>query len=102
MLSSCQYLTLEDCPPDYPEIATRLGDPLMRGDRCIVAPTGELLVAPRYDERCILYADLDLDEVTRGKYDLDVVGHYARPDVSPAVDERPRPSYSSTNSTDHP
>ena len=29
----------------------------------------------------MLIADIDLDEIARGKYDLDVVGHYARPDV---------------------
>jgi hypothetical protein len=28
----------------------------------------------------VLTADLDLDDVVRGKFDLDVVGHYARPD----------------------
>src|ERR1035441_6422627 len=26
-------------------------------------------------------ADLDLGQIARGKFDLDVVGHYARPDV---------------------
>jgi nitrilase len=25
--------------------------------------------------------DLDLDEIPRGKYDFDVVGHYSRPDI---------------------
>jgi nitrilase len=28
-----------------------------------------------------LLADLELDAIVRGKFDLDVVGHYARPDV---------------------
>lgn len=91
VLSSCQMLELSDCPADYASIAERLGDPLMRGGSCIVAPSGELLAGPVYDEKCIVYADLALDEVTRGKYDLDVVGHYARPDVFQLrVDERPQ------------
>ena len=30
---------------------------------------------------CVLYADLGLAEVARGKFDFDVVGHYARSDV---------------------
>ena len=35
-------------------------------------------------------ADLDLGEITRGKYDFDVAGHYARPDVFRLhVNERP-------------
>jgi nitrilase len=29
----------------------------------------------------MLFADLDLAEVARSKFDFDVVGHYARPDV---------------------
>jgi hypothetical protein len=28
----------------------------------------------------VLAADLDLDDIVRGKFDLDVSGHYARPD----------------------
>jgi len=39
----------------------------------------------------ILTADIDLNEITEGKYDLDVVGHYARPDIFQLhVDERPK------------
>ncbi len=38
----------------------------------------------------ILTADLDLRDIARGKYDFDVVGHYARPDVFQlVVNERP-------------
>ena len=66
-------------------------DVLMRGGSCIVAPSGELLAGPVYDSRTILFADLDMDDVVRGKYDLDVVGHYSRPDVFTLhVDERPK------------
>ncbi len=91
VLSSCQFLELSDCPADYEAIAARAGDPLMRGGSCVIAPTGDVLAGPVYGERTILYADLDLDDVARGKYDLDVVGHYARPDVfTLQVDERPR------------
>ena len=66
---------------------------LMRGGSCIVAATGELIEGPRYDTRTILMAGLDLDATVRGNYDLDVVGHYARPDVfTLQVDERPKRS----------
>ena len=99
VLSSCQFLELSDCPADYQSIAARAGDPLMRGGSCVIAPTGAVLAGPVYDERTIVYADLDLDDVARGKYDLDVVGHYARPDVFTLhVDERPRRTVVSTQS----
>lgn len=52
-----------------------------RGGSAIYSPMGECLAGPLWDQEGILLADLDLGEVVRGKFDLDVVGHYARPDV---------------------
>jgi nitrilase len=49
-----------------------------------------VLAGPARDGEAILTADLDLDEIARGTFDLDVVGHYARPDVFRlTVDDRP-------------
>ena len=46
-----------------------------------------------WDGAEILFADVDLDEITRAKFDFDVVGHYARPDVFRlVVDEEPKPA----------
>ena len=36
---------------------------------------------PAFEGETILAAELDLAEIARGKFDFDVVGHYARPDV---------------------
>jgi nitrilase len=91
VLSACQYLKRGDCPPDYACIQG--DDPqavLIRGGSCIVAPLGQVLAGPNYEGECILSADLDLAEIPRGKYDFDVAGHYARPDVFRLdVNERP-------------
>jgi nitrilase len=39
----------------------------------------------------VVTADIDINEIARGKFDLDVVGHYARPDIFRlSVDERPK------------
>jgi len=40
-----------------------------------------VLAGPKRDGEGILHADLDLDEIARARFDLDVVGHYARPDI---------------------
>jgi nitrilase len=65
----------------------------MRGGSVIVSPLGEVLAGPDFDGECILTADLDLDDITRGKYDFDAVGHYARPDVFRLlVDESAKPA----------
>lgn len=90
VLSACQYITRGAYPADY-ECA--LGDApetvLMRGGSTIVGPLGEVLVAPNFEGETILYADIDQGAIARGKYDFDVAGHYARPDVfNLIVDER--------------
>jgi nitrilase len=82
VMSTCQYLTRRDCPDAY--AAVQGNDPatvLMKGGSCIVGPMGQVLAGPNFNGEAILTAEIDLDEIARGKYDLDVVGHYARPDV---------------------
>jgi nitrilase len=82
VLSSCQYLTRKDYPEKFDTIQG--DDPenvLMRGGSCIVGPLGEVLAGPDFNGPTILRADLDLNKIPEGKYDLDTPGHYARPDV---------------------
>jgi nitrilase len=90
VLSACQYLVRSDCPPDYAPVAEGTVDPvLIKGGSVIVSPFGQVLAGPLRDSEGVLTAELDLREVARGKFDLDSVGHYARPDVfSLSVNER--------------
>ena len=44
-------------------------------------PAGDLVAGPLWDGEGILVADLDLTAIPRAKFDFDVTGHYARPDV---------------------
>lgn len=82
VLSASQYLTIEDCPEDYPADPDAYPDgTLIRGGSVIVDPFGEVLAGPVYDREEVLVADLDAERIIRGKFDLDVVGHYARRDV---------------------
>ena len=82
VFSACQHLGRSDCPPDYGAIqGDDPGTVLMRGGSVIVGPLGQILAGPVYNENVILTAKIDLGEIARSKYDLDVVGHYARPDV---------------------
>ena len=58
------------------------GDPVpSAGGSCIVNPLGQILAGPNYESECVLAVDLDTDDIIRGKFDFDVVGHYARNDV---------------------
>ena len=82
VLAACQYLTRADCPADYdPLQGNDPGTVLIRGGSSIVGPLGEELVSPVYGREAVLVADIDLHEIPRAKFDFDVIGHYARPDV---------------------
>jgi nitrilase len=77
-----QFARRSDYPADYPAIQG--DDPatvMSRGGSCIIDPLGRILAGPAFDGPTILAADLDRDEIARGKFDFDVAGHYARPDV---------------------
>lgn len=94
VLSACQFMTrghvrhapYEAVQGDAPETV------LIGGGSCIVSPMGEMLAGPMFGEEGVLVAELDRAERIRGKFDLDVAGHYARPDVFHlSVDTRRKP-----------
>ncbi len=74
---------------------------LIRGVTSIVSPMGEVIAGPLYGQPGIVTADIDLDPIIQGKFDLDVIGRYARPDIFRLeVNEQPSPPvvYSSSPS----
>ena len=82
VVSACQYLRRADCPADYPAIQG--DDPetvLIRGGSTIVDPMGQVIAGPSFGSECVLTAQIDPGTVAEGKFDLDVVGHYARQDL---------------------
>lgn len=92
LVSACQVqpsprelgITVANWDPDRP---------LIQGNSVIVGPMGNVLAGPMRNERGLLVADIDTDELVRARYDFDVVGHYSRPDVfSLSVDERAKQS----------
>ena len=70
---------------DYPEnLLTELKshDHVMcKGGSVVTYPYGNVVAGPLWDQSGILYAELDMNQVTKGKMDFDVTGHYARSDV---------------------
>jgi nitrilase len=90
VLSCNQFNRRRDFPSDY---GAALGDDpnaiATRGGSCIVDPFGNFLAGPNTEAEVILTAEIDRAQIVRGKFDLDVVGHYARPDIFQLhVDER--------------
>ena len=92
MLSCNQFNRRRDFPSDYDSVyGTDPEAVVTRGGSCIVDPFGNFLAGPNTEDEVILTAEIDRGQIIRGKYDLDVVGHYARPDIFQLhVDERPK------------
>jgi len=82
VLSACQFIRKKEFPDT---VRVSLGDSpdaiLMRGGSAIISPLGKVLAGPHFEGETILTATLDLNDIGRGKFDFDVVGHYSRPDI---------------------
>lgn len=89
VLSANQYLRRDALPADvHPVPGDEPDTVLIGGGSVIVSPLGEVLAGPLRDGEGILTAELDLDDLTRARFDFDPTGHYARPDIfSLHVDE---------------
>jgi len=101
VLGCNQFYTKEMYPADLDglEDLEEFPDILCRGGSTIIDPLGEVLAGPLYDKEDMLIADLDLGQIARSRFDFDVVGHYARPDVFRlVVNENPSPSVISKKS----
>tara|TARA_R110002096_G_C14661942_1_gene728501 strand:- start:29770 stop:30702 length:933 start_codon:yes stop_codon:yes gene_type:complete len=90
--SACQYqpspaeqgLEIDNWPAD---------DALISGGSVIIGPLGDILAGPLVGKEGLISADINIDDIARARYDMDVIGHYARPDVFELrVNETPRQS----------
>ncbi len=84
VLSACQRLTKEDWPTELRELCG-----VIDGRSFIVSPQGSVVAGPM-EETGLVVAEIDMDEIARGKFDLDVAGHYNRPDVFSFGVRRPK------------
>jgi len=94
VLGCNQFVTKAMYPADLAGVEELATQPeiMCRGGSAIISPLGEVLAGPLFDQEGILYADLDMAEVARSKFDFDVTGHYARPDVFQLnINEKPLP-----------
>lgn len=84
VISVCQFLRKSDYPDDFElneDLKAIKSDVLMEGDSTIIGPDGEFITSPVSNREEILYGDLDLARILQEKQQLDVTGHYSRPDL---------------------
>jgi nitrilase len=60
---------------------SEVGEWINKGGSAIVSPDGKTIAGPLNEEEGIIYAEIDPKQMRGPKWNLDVAGHYARPDV---------------------
>ncbi|OIT00873.1 PREDICTED: bifunctional nitrilase/nitrile hydratase NIT4A [Nicotiana attenuata] len=87
VLSANQFCRRKDYPPPPEYVFSGTEEDLTpdsivcAGGSVIISPSGAVLAGPNYEGEALISADLDLGEIARAKFEFDVVGHYARPEV---------------------
>ena len=80
----CQAVRKEDIPDGLAFKSRYLADVgawINPGGSVIVDPDGKILAGPANETEGILYADIRADQLVGPRWQLDIAGHYARPDV---------------------
>jgi nitrilase len=82
-----------DIGSDLPhaELLSNAADDLMAdGGSCVAAPNGEWLLEPQSGDESLYIVELDHARVLEERHNLDVAGHYSRPDVTRLIVNRKR------------
>lgn len=82
--SVCSLMRKEDFPRDAIHIDKVLADSpdvLANGGTCLAGPDGEWIIEPFCNEEKLIVVELDHARVREERQNMDIVGHYTRPDV---------------------
>jgi nitrilase len=88
-------MSIRDFPEETPyreEIIKNAVDPLTDGGSCIAGPDGEWVVEPILDREGLFTGIIDFNRVLEERQNMDVSGHYSRPDVTKLIVNRERQS----------
>jgi nitrilase len=84
VVGCCQAVRKDDIPDDLSFKSKYLSDVagwINPGGSVIVDPDGKLIAGPASEVEMILYADVRQEQLVGPRWQLDIAGHYARPDV---------------------
>ena len=91
VIGCCSAMRRDDIPDRYPFKQEYLPADLEwinPGLSAIIDPDGQFLAGPLEKEETILYAEVDPREMRGPRFQLDVAGHYSRPDIFQLVVDR--------------
>lgn len=95
VVSVSGLMTRDDFPPDTPyrdEIVKNAPEQLTDGGSCIAGPDGEWVLEPVVGKEGLFIETIDFNRVLEERQNLDVSGHYSRPDVTRLIVNRERQS----------
>jgi len=84
VIGCCQAVRKDDIPDELPfktKYLSSADEWINPGDSVIVDPDGKVLAGPVREREEILYAEIHHDQLIGPRWQLDIAGHYARPDV---------------------
>ena len=84
VVGCCQAFHMDDIPDRFGFKEQYLGEIegwINPGDSLIVDPDGKVVAGPAHEQRTILYAHVRPEQLVGPRFQLDVAGHYNRPDV---------------------
>ena len=82
--SVCSIMRKEDFPPDtihLDKILANAPEILSTGGTCLAAPDGEWIIEPLGTQEKLVITEINHQRVREERQNLDVAGHYSRPDV---------------------
>ncbi|KAJ4005919.1 hypothetical protein NW752_001162 [Fusarium irregulare] len=82
VVAAASYLDKDSVPPELLEAYVKGAGSmdLFTGGSSVIGPDGEYIAGPVYGPEPLI-ADIDIGDTIAYKHDLDVAGHYGRPDV---------------------
>lgn len=86
VVAAAQFLPREAVPEELRAAyelgaATGSSGPFFTGGSSMIAPDGSWVLEPQHGSEGIFVRELDLSVIPAAHYDLDIAGHYGRPDV---------------------
>ena len=84
VIACCSAMRAGDIPDRYPfkrSLTISENGWINPGDSVMVDPDGKVIAGPMHEEQGILVGEIDPVRITGPRWQLDVAGHYSRPDV---------------------
>jgi nitrilase len=91
VIGCCSAMRLTDIPDRYAfkqGVSVSQSGWVNPGDSVMIDPDGKLVAGPLKEEQSILFGEVDPQRITGPRWQLDVAGHYARPDLLELVVHR--------------